>query len=44
MGIVYAAEDLRLGRPVALKLVQEEFAKDLTVVDVCAPKRGLRRR
>jgi len=33
MGIVYAAEDLRLGRPVALKLVQEEFAKDLTVVE-----------
>jgi protein kinase-like protein len=33
MGVVYAAEDLRLGRSVALKLVQEEFAKDLTVVE-----------
>jgi serine/threonine protein kinase len=33
MGVVYAAEDVRLGRPVALKLVQEEFAKDPTVVE-----------
>jgi serine/threonine protein kinase len=33
MGVVYAAEDVRLGRPVALKVVQEEFAKDPTVVE-----------
>jgi serine/threonine protein kinase len=33
MGIVYAAEDVRLGRPVALKVVLEEFAKDPTVVE-----------
>ena len=33
MGIVYAAEDVRLGRPVALKVVQDEFAKDSTVVE-----------
>src|SRR5262245_5241567 len=33
MGIVYAAEDVRLGRQVALKVVQDEFAKDSTVVE-----------
>ena len=33
MGVVYAAEDIRLGRPVALKVVQEEFAKEPAVVE-----------
>jgi serine/threonine protein kinase len=44
MGVVYAAEDVRLGRPVALKVVQEEFAKDPTSLNASASKRGRRGR
>ena len=33
MGVVYAAEDLWLGRPVGLKFVSEDLAKDSVAID-----------
>src|SRR4051812_17714639 len=33
MGVVYAGEDVRLGRPVALKFVPEDLAQDHQAID-----------
>ncbi len=33
MGVVYSAEDVRLGRPVGLKFVSEEMARDSLAID-----------
>ena len=33
MGVVYKAEDIRLRRPVALKFLSDEFARDAEAID-----------
>src|SRR5215510_12172839 len=33
MGVVYAGEDIRLGRPVALKFVPDDLAKDRQAIE-----------
>ncbi|MBI4511944.1 MAG: diguanylate cyclase [Deltaproteobacteria bacterium] len=41
MGVVYRAEDLGLGRPVALKVLKPELARDKSVVDRFRAEAGI---